>query len=76
LEQSHPAPFSAVFITNIAESNFRHTQPVTARKIAERYGARAEFHEVPGHAHFMFLEPGWEQIAERCAEWMSNLPKT
>jgi non-heme chloroperoxidase len=35
----------------------RAVPPVTARKIAERYGARAEFHEVPGHAHFMFLEP-------------------
>jgi hypothetical protein len=24
--QSHPGLFSAAFITNIAESNFRHTQ--------------------------------------------------
>ncbi len=51
----------------------RAVPPVTARKIAERYGARAEFHEIAGHAHFMFLEPGWEQIAGLCADWMSKL---
>ena len=51
----------------------RAVPPVTARKIAEKYGAWAEFHEIPGHAHFMFLEPGWERIAELCAEWMSGL---
>ena len=28
LGQSHPAPFSAVLITDIAESSFRHTQDV------------------------------------------------
>jgi len=50
----------------------RAVPPVTARKIAERYGALAEFHEIPDHAHFMFLEPGWEKIAALCAEWMSD----
>jgi len=32
-----------------------------------------ENHEIPGYAHFMFIEPGWERIAELCAEWMSGL---
>lgn len=50
----------------------RAVPSVTARKIAEKYGARAEFHEIPDHAHFMFLEPGWEQIAELCADWMTK----
>ena len=51
----------------------RAVPPVTARKIAERYGAKAEFHEIRSHAHFMFLEPGWERIAARCNDWMSNV---
>ena len=51
----------------------RAVPPVTARKVAEKYGTRAEFHEIPGYAHFMFVEPGWERIAELCAEWMSGL---
>ncbi len=51
----------------------RAVPPITARKIAKEYGARAEFHEIAHHAHFMFLEPGWEKVAALCAEWMSGL---
>jgi len=50
----------------------RAVPSVTARKVAERYRHRAEFQEIADHAHFMFLEPGWEQIAGLCADWMAK----
>ena len=53
----------------------RAVPPITGRRIAEKYGAKATFEEVPDHAHFMFLEPGWEKVAARCADWMAGLPK-
>jgi pimeloyl-ACP methyl ester carboxylesterase len=51
----------------------RAVPPVTARKIADRYGPNATFHEAQDHAHFLFLEPGWEQVAQYCADWMSKV---
>ena len=47
--------------------------PITGREIARLYGDKATYREVPEHAHFMFLEPGWEQIAADCADWMSGI---
>ena len=47
---------------------------VTGQEIAKLYGAKATFREVPSHAHFMFMEPGWERIAAGCLDWMSSLP--
>jgi pimeloyl-ACP methyl ester carboxylesterase len=52
----------------------RAVPSVTGRRIAEKYGAKATFEVVPDHAHFMFLEPGWEKVAARCADWISALP--
>ncbi len=44
--------------------------PSTARLIAARYGDRATFHEAKGHGHYLMLEAGWREIAERCATWI------
>lgn len=59
-----------VLIVSGAED--RTVSPITGRKIAEHYGSRATYYEAPGHAHFMILEPGWEDIAEYCADWMAE----
>lgn len=45
----------------------------TGRELARRYGERGTYQEVDGHAHFMFIEPGWESVADRCADWMSQV---
>ncbi|MEM7444131.1 MAG: alpha/beta hydrolase [Pseudomonadota bacterium] len=45
---------------------------IAGREIAKLYGEQATFLEIANHAHFMFLEPGWEKIASQCAEWLSN----
>lgn len=44
----------------------------TGRELAARYAARATWQEVPDRAHFMFLEPGWQSVADRCAAWMGE----
>lgn len=44
--------------------------PSTARRIAERHGQRATFHEAEGFGHYLMLEPEWKTIAERCYNWM------
>ena len=41
--------------------------------IAEKYGSKGRFHQARGHAHFLFLEPGWEGPAKVCEEWMSRV---
>jgi len=44
--------------------------------IATQYGDKGTFHLAQDHAHFLFMEPGWEKIAAMCADWMeaSTLP--
>lgn len=44
----------------------------TGWQIANRYGDRATIHEAAGHGHMLLLEPGWERIAERCADWAAR----
>ena len=42
----------------------------TGRRVAQLYGSNATYHEAQGHGHFLLLEPGWESVAERCADWI------
>lgn len=46
--------------------------PSTARVIAEHQGPETTFYEAEGHGHYLMLEPGWEKIAARCADWMAE----
>ena len=61
----------------IAGSQDKVISPATGRQIAARYGERATFHEaaheVEGHGHFLLLEPGWETVAQRCADWLAKV---
>ena len=50
----------------------RGVSPLTARQIAQRYDSHATVYETPGHGHYLHLEPGWEQVAEHCAAWISK----
>ena len=52
----------------------RAVPSIVGRKIADHY-AHATYHEAPDGAHFMFLEPGWEEVAEYCADWMAEAVK-
>lgn len=43
----------------------------TGRKIAALY-ARSSFVEAPGRGHFAILETGAAELAERCADWLTE----
>lgn len=49
----------------------------TARKTAEKYQHVSTYLEFEGFGHMLLLEPGWEQIAQACLEWIGeteNMP--
>jgi alpha-beta hydrolase superfamily lysophospholipase len=41
-------------------------------QVANRYGG--EFRNLPGHAHELVAEPGWEEVAAMIAAWAQRLP--
>lgn len=55
-----------------ASSDDRFVPPRVARRIAEKYGARAEYREFPGHGHLALIEPGWEGPAEEIVRWIER----
>jgi pimeloyl-ACP methyl ester carboxylesterase len=56
----------------LAGSRDKVNPPATVRRIAQRYRERGVYEEREGHSHWMLGEPGWEKIAERAMEWMSE----
>lgn len=44
----------------------------TGRRVADLYGDRAMFRDVPGRGHFLIMEGGWEGLAADCADWMEE----
>lgn len=53
----------------IAGEEDRITPVSVSRKVAEKYGAT--YKEFPNRAHWVIGEPGWEEIAEYVAGWMT-----
>ncbi|MEM7119717.1 MAG: alpha/beta hydrolase [Pseudomonadota bacterium] len=51
----------------------RAVPTIVGKQIAELYGERATYYEAPNQAHFIFLEPGWDTVAARCADWMDRI---
>jgi len=47
--------------------NDRLTPVHMTKRVVEGYEGRASFETLPGHAHWLPAEPGWERIAERTA---------
>jgi pimeloyl-ACP methyl ester carboxylesterase len=45
--------------------------PSTSRQISLRHGEHTTFHVAKGHGHYLTLEPGWQQIAELCENWIN-----
>lgn len=42
------------------------------RRVAERYGVPLDV--AKGHGHMLVLEPGWEELAARVANWIAQVP--
>jgi len=50
----------------------RAVRHAVGQEIAQKYGAKGSFHLAKGHAHYLFMEPGWEEIAGYCADWLEE----
>lgn len=50
----------------------RAVRPAVGRDIALRYGEKGSFHLARGHAHYLFMEPGWDEVAGYCADWLAD----
>lgn len=57
----------------VSGSDDRAVNPASGRELADMYGDRATWHVAEGHAHFLFLEPGWQGPAEAIATWIDEL---
>jgi pimeloyl-ACP methyl ester carboxylesterase len=54
----------------IAGDHDRYIPLASARRVAEKYGAR--LHVVPGRAHMLLQEPGWQQVAAMITAWQRS----
>jgi non-heme chloroperoxidase len=57
----------------MAGSEDRITPASVVRKNVALYGGRAAYREWEGHSHWLLEEPGWEEIAEYAADWISRV---
>ncbi|MGA8427790.1 MAG: alpha/beta fold hydrolase [Candidatus Dormiibacterota bacterium] len=46
--------------------------PCSVAQLSHRYGG--DFRSLPGHAHELVAEPGWQELAAMIADWSQNLP--
>ena len=54
----------------------RITPASVNKKVAERYAAVSTYTSFPHHAHWVIMEPGWEDIVAHVADWLEkNLNK-
>ncbi len=49
------------------------TPASVVRSVAHKYGPAATLKEFPDHAHWVVGEPGWEEIAGYCSNWLDNV---
>jgi pimeloyl-ACP methyl ester carboxylesterase len=57
-----------VLVQAAAEDRF--FPPTVQRRVAARYGAELRVYE--RHAHFVVMEPGWEELAGDAAAWLAR----
>ncbi|MGV8995395.1 MAG: alpha/beta fold hydrolase [Parvibaculaceae bacterium] len=50
----------------------RLTPLAVAARAAQYYGDKARLETLPGHAHWLPMEPGWQNIAERSARFIET----
>ena len=57
----------------IGGSKDRITPASVIRTIADKYHTVATYEEFVDHAHWILLEPGWEEVASFAAEWLEDV---
>lgn len=56
----------------IAGSEDRITPASVVKKIAEKYKTTSTYKEFKNHAHWILLEPGWEEVATFVLNWINK----
>jgi pimeloyl-ACP methyl ester carboxylesterase len=51
----------------------RINPPGTVERVAALYREQATYEKVPGMSHWLVGEPGWENVANRALNWLSEL---
>ena len=76
-DRRHAAEFDSAAIACpvliVAGAEDRLMPASGARRLTRRYGKRARYIELPGHAHWLPGEPGWERIAATCGAWLADV---
>jgi len=44
----------------------------TVKRVADKYGANADYRAIPGFSHWIIGEPGWEVFAEATESWLDS----
>ena len=57
----------------VAGHEDRITPVSVVRKVADKYKAVSTYKEFTNHAHWVVGEPGWQEIADYVAEWLSQM---
>lgn len=57
----------------IAGTEDRITPASVVRKVARKYGPKTQYAEAKGHAHWLMVEPGWEDVAETVDDWLDRM---
>lgn len=62
-----------VLVIGAAED--RITPASVVRKVANKYKTVSTYGEFTNHAHWVIEEPGWQEIAQRVADWLDKQEK-
>lgn len=57
----------------VAGTEDRITPASVVRKVAQKYKAVSTYKEFANHAHWVIMEPGWEEIAEYILDWLDEV---
>ena len=57
----------------LAGSEDRVNPPGTVQRIAALYRERATYENIAGMSHWLIGEPGWEKVADRALNWLSEI---
>jgi pimeloyl-ACP methyl ester carboxylesterase len=50
----------------------RITPASVVRKVADKYKHVSTYKELNNHAHWLIIEPGWQEIAEYISDWLNQ----
>ncbi len=77
-DRTHAATVDAAAVQcpvlTLSGSDDRIVPASVVRRVAARYARTGTYRELPGHAHWVLAEPGWDRVANEVADWIEQLP--